>query len=99
MCDSHLFMSIPARDGTRMMLVLTDVATRVVWNFRMQQKSDTLRVLKGFYESINPAKHFKWRRFHSDSAGELLSNEAKEWFRSVGIEQESSPVDTPELNA
>jgi hypothetical protein len=48
-CDTHLFMSIPARDGTVMMLNLTDVATRFVWNFRMQQKSDSLRVLKGFY--------------------------------------------------
>jgi hypothetical protein len=69
-CDTHLFMSIPARDGTVMMLNLTDVATRVVWNFRMQQKSDSLRVLKGFYADNVLTGKLKWKRFHSDSAGE-----------------------------
>ncbi len=51
-CDSHLFWAIPSRDGTRMMLNLTDVATRIVWSFRMQQKSDSLKILQKFHAAV-----------------------------------------------
>jgi transposase InsO family protein len=98
-CDTHLFMSIPARDGSKMVLNLTDVATKMVWSFRMQAKSEALAALQHFYGHVRTEGKFQWKRFHSDSAGELLSLETKEWFRSVGIAQEFSPVDTPDLNA
>ena len=77
--------------GYRYYLMVVDDYSRKRWALPMKLKSDAFSTLKNHLSMIerhNP--NFKVAKIRTDGGGEFISNELKEYFKTLGIQREAS---------
>jgi len=97
-CDIHIYVNCPSREGFKYALNFTDVASKATWPYLCETKDLFTHQLELFYLNVIVPLKINWKRFHSDQDSVIVSKKVREWFASKSIRQTCSPTDTPEMN-
>ena len=97
--DYQQFLNTPSIHNYIGVWNFTDVATDKTFSYLCQGRNNFLPALQRLKaEELDPLDR-KCKKFRSDSDSSITTNKVIEWFIANGIEQTSSPTDTPEMNS
>ena len=97
--DYQQFLNTPSIHNYIGVWNFTDVATDKTFSYLCQNRNNFLHALKRLKaEELDPINR-TCKKFRSDSDSAILANTVIEWFITNGIDQTSSPTDTPEMNS
>ena len=97
-CDFHVFINCPSREGFQYSVNLTDVASRKTFIFLIIQKTQFLDCLKQFVREELTARGLRMKHFHSDNDSVFTSIEVIAFLDDMNCAHTCSPSDTPGLN-
>ena len=102
--DVAVYLNCPSRQGYRYVLMLTDVATKMIWEYPLVNRtgSDVLSCLKHLVECVLPGYpgNHQLLHYHADGGAELIDQSVKGYLlQKCGTTVTWSSTDTPELNA
>jgi transposase InsO family protein len=87
-----------ALGGYKYFITFTDEFTRFIWVALMKQKDEAFELFKTLYNIIKTQHPRKIKKLVSDRGGEYISNEFNQYLKKKGIEKETTPKNTPQLN-
>ena len=102
--DIAVYLNCPSRQGFKYVFVITDVATKMIWEFPLRTRSgdevlgwvkNWVSVMLPTYPGDNQLLHY-----HADGGAELIDQKLKSYLlQAFGTRVTWSSTDTPELNA
>jgi hypothetical protein len=102
--DISVYLNCPSRQGYKYVLVFTDVATKMIWEYPLKERTgeDVLRCVKHWVEEqlvTYPGDH-QLLHYHADGGAELIDQKIKNYLLGkFGTRVTWSSTDTPEQNA
>ena len=102
--DISVYLNCPSRQGYKYVLLFTDIATKMIWEYPLKERSgdEVLRCVKDFVE-VQLAKfpgHHRLAHYHADGGKELIDQRVKTYLlEKFGTHITWSSTDTPEQNA
>ena len=102
--DISVYLNCPSRQGFKYVLVLTDVATKMIWEYPLKTRScdEVLTCIRNWVECVlvcYPGNH-TLVHYHADGGAELIDQRIKSYLLSTfGTTVTWSLTDTPQLNA
>ena len=103
--DISVYLNCPSRQGYKYVLLFTDIATKMIWEYPLKERSgdEVLRCVKDFVEvqlAKFPGHHHRLAHYHADGGKELIDQRVKTYLlEKFGTHITWSSTDTPEQNA
>ena len=102
--DIAVYLNCPSRQGYRYVLLLTDVATKMIWEFPLKERSgeNVLECIQLWCEQMlvkYPGEHIL-KHFHTDGGKELIDQRVRSYLlKKFGTHITWSSTDSPEQNS
>ena len=90
--------STPSHTGAHYFLTIVDDCSCCTWIYLMKHKSEIFKYLTFFCKMVQTKFRSLVRQVRSDNGREFFSNQTQDFFRSNGMEHQTSCVDTPQQN-
>ena len=97
-CDIWGAYRIKSFSGAQYFLTIVDDASRGVWVYLMNEKSEASQLLMDFCAMADTQFWGKVNIIRSDNGCEFASNLMKKSYREKGIIHQTSGIDTPQQN-
>ena len=100
--DIAVYLNCPARGGERYVLKITHHASKMFWATGLVHRTGeaVLEVFKELFRGDVKRYKLKMEHYHADGAGELISEELRQYLRTQECYQHTwSSTDSPEMNA
>jgi len=98
-CDIWGGYRVKSLSGARYFLTIVDDASRGVWVYLMNEKSEASQLLMDFCVMVETHFGTKVKNFRSDNGYEFTSNLMKKFYREKGIIHQTTCVDTLQQNS
>jgi len=89
---------VKALCGAQYFLTIIDDASRGVWVYLMNDKSEASQLIQNFCQIINTQFGVKIKTIRSDNGREFTSGSMQKFYNDNGIVHQRSCVDTPQQN-
>ena len=97
-CDIWGGYRVKSFCGASYFLTILDDASRGVWNYLMQEKSEASQLIRNFCTMVNAQFGVKVKVIRSDNGSEVTSGPMKKFYGEHGTIHQTSCVDTPQQN-
>lgn len=77
-------------------LSIVDDCSRCTWTFLFQSKDQVPQLIKKFVAHVQTQFHYTIKQIRSDNGSEFLKTSLSDYFKELGITQQTSCVDTPQ---
>jgi hypothetical protein len=84
--------------GSKYYLVIVDDYSRFTWVFFLQEKSQTQKILKGFFRRARNKFGLRIKKIRSDNGTEFKNSQIEGFFEEEGIKHEFSSPYMPQQN-
>lgn len=91
-------MPVQTHSGKRYMLTFIDDHSRYTEVYLLREKSEVTDKIKEYVALALNTKHQKPKRFCCDNGGEYVNSELSNYLKTEGIQIETTPPYTPQLN-
>jgi len=97
-CDIWGAYHAKSFSGAKYFLTIVDDASRGVWVYLMNEKSEASQLLMDFCAMVNTQFETKVKVIRSDNCVEFTSNPMRKFYREKGTIHETSCTNTPQQN-
>ena len=95
---SDVWEPTPCSDnsGFRWFVIFIDDCTRMTWLYLMKHKHEVFNIFQSFHAMVKTQYSKTLKILHSDNGGEYVNHEFQQYFRTHGLQHETSCSQTPQ---